>query len=168
MAAVLKDGLPLSFKKNGICPVIQVAIIGRADRETVFNALDELFERPEIKQVMALCPGYSVKINVLEDDILYDPSSAAGHATLWCHYHSHTRFVLHETESFLSLQAAGGLNPPDNETCLCMLSSKTPVWYVLHFGNSKTIVRSMDRFAKMNDGANAAHIIHHSFPFPAA
>ena len=168
MAAVLRDGLPLSYKKNGVCPVIQVAIIGRADRETVFNALDELIERPEIKQVMALCPGYSVKINVLEDDILYDPSSAAGYATLWCHYQSHTCFVLHESESFLNIQAAGGINPPDNETCLCMLSSKTPVWYVLHFGNSKALARSMDRFAKMNDDANAAHIIHHSSPFPAA
>jgi hypothetical protein len=49
-----------------------------------------------------------------------------------------------------------------------MLSSKTPVWNVHHFGNSKALARSMDRFSKMNDGANAAHIIHHSSPFPAA
>ncbi len=154
------DEMPISIKKNGVCPVIQIAVIGHADRSTVFDALDELIERPEIKKVMDACPRYSIKVNVLEDDILHDPLSAAGHATLWCHYTSRTHFVMHETESFLLFQAAEGMPLPDSETCLCMLSSKTPLWYVLHFGNSKALARSMDLFAKMNDGANAAHIFH--------
>ena len=154
------DELPISIKKNDVCPVIQVAVIGHAVRKTVFDALDELIERPEIKEVMDTCPRYSIRVNVLEDDILHDPLSAAGHATLWCHYTSHTYFVPHETESFLLLQAAEGKNIPDSETYLCALTSKTPLWYVLHFGNSNPFSATIKRFASLNNGLNAAHIIH--------
>ena len=154
------DELPISIKKNGVCPVIQIAVIGHADRGTVFHALDELIEHPEVKEVMDACPRYSIRVNVLEDDILHDPLSAAGHATLWCHCTSHTYFVLHETESFLLFQAAEGKNIPDSETYLCTLTSKTPLWYVLHFGDSNPLSATMKRFASLNNGSNADHIIH--------
>ena len=154
------DEMPISIKKNGVCPVIQVAVIGQADRKTVFDALDELIERPEIKEVMDTCSRYSIRVNVLEDDILHDPLSAAGHVTLWCHYTNHTYFVLHETESFLLFQAAEGKNLPDSETYLCTLTSKTPLWYVLHFGDRQPLSASMKRFASLNNDLNAAHIIH--------
>ena len=155
-----ENGIPFFSIKSGVCPVVQVAVIGDADRETVFKALDEIRMNPEVVELAKNCPRFAFRVNVLEDDILHRPSSAAGHATTWVHYQPHAYFNMYEPDAFIAEQSVAKKNPPDDETCMCMDTATTPIWFVLHFGENRSLCSSMARFSKRHGGLYGDHVIH--------
>ena len=155
-----EEGIPFFSRRSGVCPVVQVAVIGDADRDTVFHALDSVFARPEVKELADACSRFSFRVNVLESDIIRRPSSAAGHATTWSHYQPRTYFYMYESDAFIAEQSAPKKNPPDDETCMCLETATTPIWFVLCFGENPSLHASMARFSKRSGGRFGDHVIH--------